>query len=148
MYMGRLITTHEVSAVTAACLLMRKETFDAITGYDDQLAVGFGDVDLCLRTLEQGWRILYCPQASLIHHESYSRGKAQGYDPHPEDSAFFTTRWRNWLNAGDPYFNPAYSINHTDWVVKDPIACQTNLQRRIWQRRTPERQHLEHSSNI
>ena len=148
MYMGRLITTHEVSAVTAACLLMRKETFDAITGYDDQLAVGFGDVDLCLRTLEQGWRILYCPQASLIHHESYSRGKAQGYDPHPEDSAFFTTRWRNWLNAGDPYFNPAYSINHTDWVVKDPIPCQTNLQRRIWQRRTPERQHLEHSSNI
>lgn len=148
MYMGRLITTHEVSAVTAACLLMRKETFDAITGYDDQLAVGFGDVDLCLRTLEQGWRILYCPQASLIHHESYSRGKAQGYDPHPEDSAFFTTRWRNWLNAGDPYFNPAYSINHTDWVVKDPIPCQTNLQRRIWQRRPPERQHLEHSSNI
>lgn len=146
MYMGRLITAHEVSAVTAACLLMRKEAFDAIQGYDEQLAVGFGDVDLCLRTLEQGWRIVYCPQASLIHHESYSRGKAEGYDPHPEDSALFTTRWRNWLNAGDPYFNPAYAINQTCWVVNDPIPCNTQLARRIWQRASAQRQCLRHSS--
>lgn len=147
VYMGRLITTHEVSAVTAACLLMRKEAFDAIQGYDEQLAVGFGDVDLCLRALEQGWRILYCPQASLIHHESYSRGKAEGYDPHPEDSALFTTRWRNWLNAGDPYFHPVYSNNHTDWVVKDPMPCQTTIQRRVWQRVSTERQLLRHSAS-
>ena len=53
-FMGRLVCTHEVAAVTAACLLMRKEAFDAIHGYDEALAVGFGDVDLCLRTLEQG----------------------------------------------------------------------------------------------
>ena len=91
-FMGRLVSTHEVSAVTAACLLMRKDAFDAIDGYDEKLAVGFGDVDLCLRTLQLGWRVLYCPQATLIHHESITRGKAEGYDPHPEDSALFASR--------------------------------------------------------
>lgn len=131
-FMGRLICSHEVSAVTAACLLMRKDAFDAIDGYDEKLAVGFGDVDLCLRTLEQGWRILYCPQATLIHHESITRGKTEGYDPHPEDSALFAARWRNWLDAGDPYFNPAFSLTHTCWLVQSPIPCTAAISRRIW----------------
>lgn len=131
-FMGRLICTHEVSAVTAACLLMRKQTFDAIGGYDEKLAVGFGDVDLCLRTLEQGWRILYCPQVTLVHHESISRGKAEGYDPHPEDSALFSSRWRDWLDAGDPYFHPAFSLTHTCWLVQSPMPCTATISRRIW----------------
>lgn len=133
-FMGRLICTHEVSAVTAACLLMRKEAFDAIDGYDEKLAVGFGDVDLCLRTLEQGWRILYCPQATLIHHESITRGKAEGYDPHPEDSALFSARWRAWLDAGDPYFHPAFSLTHTCWLVQSPMRCEARISRRVWHR--------------
>jgi GT2 family glycosyltransferase len=104
-YQGRLITTHEVAAVTAACLLMRRDAFDAIAGYDEALAVGFGDVDLCLRTLQKGWRVLYCPHATLLHHESLTRGKAEGYDPHPLDSAGFIHRWQPWLDTGDPYFH-------------------------------------------
>ena len=146
-FMGRLICTREVSAVTAACLLMRKQAFDAIQGYDEQLAVGFGDVDLCLRALEQGWRILYCPQATLIHHESITRGKTTGYDPHPEDSALFSQRWRNWLDAGDPYFHPAYALTHTAWLIQDPIPCQAAIERRIWQHPTPESQLLRHSTS-
>lgn len=144
-FMGRLITTHEVSSVTAACLLMRKDTFDAIGGYDEKLAVGFGDVDLCLRTLQQGWRILYCPQATLVHHESISRGKAEGYDPHPEDSALFAQRWRQFLDDGDPYFNPAFCLTHTCWLVDMPLKCTPAIRRRIWQKR-PQRQHLQHSA--
>lgn len=144
-FMGRLITTHEVSSVTAACLLMRKDAFDAIGGYDEQLAVGFGDVDLCLRTLQQGLRILYCPQATLIHHESISRGKAEGYDPHPEDSALFAQRWRQFLDDGDPYFNPAFCLTHTCWLVEMPLKFTPKIRRRIWQKR-PQRQHLQHSA--
>ncbi|MFC3216901.1 glycosyltransferase family 2 protein [Comamonas sp. JC664] len=87
------------------CLLMRKETFDAIDGYDEKLAVGFGDVDLCLRTLQLGWRVLYCPQATLVHHESITRGKAEGYDP-PRRLSLFASRWRDFLDQGDPYFHP------------------------------------------
>lgn len=145
-FMGRLITTHEVSAVTAACLLMRATVFDAIGGYDEKLAVGFGDVDLCLRTLQQGWRILYCPQATLIHHESFSRGKAEGYDPHPEDSALFSQRWREWLDAGDPYFNPAFSLTHTCWLVDMPIHCSPTIHRRIYRQHLQHLQHLQHST--
>ena len=130
-YQGRLITTHEVSAVTAACLLMRKEAFDAIEGYDESLAVGFGDVDLCLRTLEHGWRILYCPHATLLHHESLTRGKADGYDPHPEDSAAFLQRWQAWLEQGDPYFNPAFRIDHTCWMVRTPLPTTFQLAGRV-----------------
>ena len=133
-FMGRLVCTHEVSAVTAACLLMRKEAFDAIDGYDEKLAVGFGDVDLCLRTLQLGWRVLYCPQATLIHHESITRGKAEGYDPHPEDSALFASRWREFLDNGDPYFHPAFEVRHTCWLVRTPMQCEPSIRRRLFTR--------------
>ncbi|WP_313080212.1 glycosyltransferase family 2 protein [Pulveribacter sp.] len=131
-HQGRLVATHEVAAVTAACLLMRSDAFEAIGGYDETLAVGFGDVDLCLRTLEQGWRILYCPHATLLHHESLTRGKAEGYDPHPEDSAAFLARWQAWINVGDPYFHPAYEPRHTCWLLRTPLPCTTQLHRRLW----------------
>ena len=146
-FMGRLVCTHEVSAVTAACLLMRKEAFDAIDGYDEKLAVGFGDVDLCLRTLQLGWRVLYCPQATLIHHESITRGKAEGYDPHPEDSALFASRWRDFLDAGDPYHHPAFEVRHTCWLVRTPMRCEPSINRRLFNRSglAQRMQHLSYS---
>lgn len=130
-YQGRLIATHEVAAVTAACLLMRREAFEAVNGYDESLAVGFGDVDLCLRTLELGWRILYCPHATLLHHESLTRGKAEGYDPHPEDSAAFLARWAPWIAVGDPYFHPAHVVNSTCWAMKNPLPSSAAIRRRV-----------------
>ena len=145
-YMGRLIVTHEVAAVTAACLLMRRDAFEEINGFDETLAVGFGDVDLCLRTLALGWRVLYCPQATLLHHESYTRGKTVGYDPHPEDSAKFSARWKDFLQQGDPYFNPGLSLRHTCWQVQNPMLCHARIGRRLFKRSpaTP-RQELRHS---
>lgn len=145
-YMGRLIVTHEVSAVTAACLLMRRDAFEAINGFDETLAVGFGDVDLCLRTLELGWRILYCPQATLLHHESFTRGKTVGYDPHPEDSAKFSARWKEFLQQGDPYFNPGLSLQHTCWHVEEPLRCHRHIRRRVFKNNpATHRQELSHS---
>lgn len=131
-FMGRLVLPHEMSAVTAACLLMRRECFDEIQGFDETLAVGFGDVDLCLRAGERGWRVLYCPTATLLHHESFTRGKSIGHDPHPEDSAKFATRWKKWLAEGDPYFNPGYSLVHTNWQVKTPLDTPVDLPRRVY----------------
>ena len=140
--MGRLICAHEVSAVTAACLLMRKEAFDAIGGFDEALAVGFGDVDLCLRTLQQGWRIVYCPQATLVHHESMSRGVFTGEDAHPQDTALFLQRWHTWLQQGDPYFHPAFDLQHTCWQVRQPMSVHAQVQRRIFQRQPGSAQQL------
>ena len=78
--------------------------------------------------------MLYCPQATLIHHESITRGKAEGYDPHPEDSALFASRWRDFLDAGDPYHHPAFEVRHTCWLVRTPMRCEPSINRRLFNR--------------
>lgn len=132
-YHGTLIANHEVSAVTAACALMRSDAFQRIGGFDEALAVGFGDVDLCLRTREAGYRVVFCPHAALIHHESYTRGKSHE-DPHPEDSALFVQRWRKFLDQGDPYYNPNLAIHSTKWDIRLPMEFNPNIRRRVTHR--------------
>jgi O-antigen biosynthesis protein len=118
-YLGSLIANHEMSAVTAACLLVRRDTFEWIGHFDEAIAVGFGDVDLCLRARQAGYRVVFCPHAELIHHESYSRGKSETtVDPHPEDSAYFRNRWRTFIETGDPYYNPNLTLFNTCWSLK------------------------------
>ena len=129
-----LASNHEVSAVTAACLLIRKDAFDAVSGFDEALAVGFGDVDLCLRVGQLGYRVLQCPHAELLHHESFTRGKTTGVDPHPTDSAFFQARWQWFLESGDPYFNPALYQNSTAWQIRQPMRCSFEVGRRVFRR--------------
>lgn len=131
-----LASNHEVSAVTAACLLIKREAYEAVSGFDEALAVGFGDVDLCLRVGKLGYRILYCPHASLIHHESLSRGKSSGVDPHPADSALFQHRWHDFLENGDPYFNPGLDRNSTVWQIQIPMRCNREVKRRIFDKQT------------
>ena len=133
-YLGSLIANHEVSAVTAACLLMRRDVFEEVNGFDEALAVGFGDVDLCLRTRQVDYRVLYCPHAALIHHESYTRGQSHGEDPHPQDSAFFRHRWQPFLCDGDPYYNPSLSLRSTCWDVAEPLVFRPQLQRRVFRK--------------
>ncbi len=74
-YFGRASCVQELSAVTAACMVMRREVFNQVKGFDDKhLAVAFNDVDLCLKVKDAGYRIVWTPYAELIHHESASRG--------------------------------------------------------------------------
>lgn len=126
-----LITNHEVSAVTAACLLIRREAFASVGGFDRAMAVGFGDVDLCLRVMERGYRVLFCAHATLVHHESYTRG-ASNIDPHPNDTAEFRRRWSRFLAAGDPYYNPGLSTSSTGWDLRNPLRCDTDVKRRVY----------------
>ena len=132
-YHGTLIANHEMSAVTAACALMRKDAFDAVGGFEEKLAVGFGDVDLCLKTLAAGYRILFCADAVLVHHESFTRGKSR-VDPHPEDSAYFSKKWRSTLDKCDPYYNPNLTLQNTKWEAAQPLKFNLNIERRIWER--------------
>lgn len=75
-YFARVDAAHYVSAVTAACLVVEKRKFLAVGGLDEEsLAVAFNDVDLCLKLQQAGWRNIYTPYATLLHHESKSRGK-------------------------------------------------------------------------
>lgn len=107
----------EVSAVTGACLAIRRVVFEEVGGLDaDHLPVAFNDVDLCLRVREQGYRVLVTPYAELYHLESASRGS----DQRPERRAAFQreceymlARWGNLL-ADDPYYNPNLTLERLD----------------------------------
>jgi GT2 family glycosyltransferase/glycosyltransferase involved in cell wall biosynthesis len=137
-YIGSLICNREVSAVTAACLLIRGTVFKEIGGFDESIAVGYGDVDLCLRAGEHGYRTLFCAHAELLHHESFTRGR-RPEDPHPEDSARFLARWRAMFESGDPYFNPNLSQQSPNWQVADPLEFALEIRRRIFRRGSASR---------
>lgn len=103
--------TRTVSAVTAACLLVSRTKFAEVGGMDEQIfAVDFNDVDLCLKLAARGWRTVYCAQATLVHHESLSRGEShQGADlvRFKQELAALRARWDTG-NIVDPYHSPLF----------------------------------------
>jgi GT2 family glycosyltransferase len=116
-YLGYNQVTHRCSAVTAACLVMRRGLFQQIGGFDSRrFPVAFNDTDLCLRVVQAGWQIIWTPHACLEHTESASRGK----DIHPEQQAraqreryAFIDRWGADYPV-DPYYHPALSHHSSD----------------------------------
>jgi len=100
-YFGWDLIVKEYSAVTAACMLVRREVFEELHGFDESYAVGFNDVDFCIRMRQAGYRILYTPHATLIHYESVSRGLS-GYQ---HDYQQFLARWLEVLRTDDPFYN-------------------------------------------
>ena len=105
-----LVSVRDVSAVTAACMMMRRDVFEQVGGFDEALAIGFNDTDICLRTSELGLRTLNDGLAVLTHHESATRRKS-GQVLHPEDSARFAERWKDRLSGTDPYYSPFLSTD-------------------------------------
>jgi GT2 family glycosyltransferase len=110
-YLGRAVLHQSFSAVTAACLLVRREIWEKVQGLDESFAVAFNDVDFCLRVRETGYRNVWTPYAEMIHHESVSRGP----EDNPEKVARFQgeikrmhERWGDALSS-----DPAYSVNLT-----------------------------------
>ena len=94
-----------VSAVTAACMIVNKEIFWKVGGFDEQFQIAFGDIDFCLRLRDAGYRIVYTPDATLIHHEGKSRGK---YIP-AHDILVKRDYFLEKIKQGDPYYHPALS---------------------------------------
>jgi GT2 family glycosyltransferase len=95
----------DVTAVTAACMMLRAELFRDAGGFDESLPIGFNDTDLCLRLRAQGYRILQDGQTILLHHESRTR-KPAGQWLHAADTTLFKSRWAAEIQAGDPFYNP------------------------------------------
>lgn len=114
-YFGSLAVPHEVSAVTAACLAVEAYKFAEVGGFDEvNLPVEANDVDLCLRLAERGWKTVLEPRATLIHHESASRGANSLLDQrYAKQIAYFRSRWASAL-CDDPYFHPALSLDALD----------------------------------
>ena len=118
-YIGRAVLRQEFSAVTGACLVVRRSVFDEVGGLDERLAVAFNDVDFCLRLRAAGYRNVWTPYAELIHHESASRGA----EDNPEKLArfhgevrFMQERWGRLLEC-DPYYSPHLSKISADFTL-------------------------------
>lgn len=120
-YMGRLCYTQDVSAVTGACLLVKKALYDEVGGLDEAFAISLNDVDFCLKLRQKGYLNVFTPFAELYHLESVSRGlddngeRAQRYN---RESEQFRLKWKEVLEAGDPYYNPNFSLDRSDFALK------------------------------
>ncbi len=120
-YMHKAAIMQDLSAVTAACMMMKKSVFDEIGGFEEELAVAFNDVDLCLKCVDKGWRVVYDPYAELYHDESRTRGaedtpeKARRFQKEIE---FMRTRWIQYLKEGDPNYNPNLSLKKWNYSLK------------------------------
>ncbi len=109
---ARMTLVHNVSAVTAACMMVKKAVFDEVGGFDETFVVAYNDVDICLRVLETGRRNLFTPYAVLYHYES----KTRGYDTTPEKAARLAGESAIWLERWDEKYphDPYYNRNLTD----------------------------------
>ncbi|WNZ57244.1 glycosyltransferase [Microbulbifer sp. MKSA007] len=119
-YFSRLHLVQNLSAVTAACLLIRKLVFEEVAGLDaENLAVAFNDVDLCLKVREAGYRNLWTPYAELYHHESVSRGADNTFSKRQRaqrEAEYMRTRWGDLLDT-DPAYNPNLTLAHEDFSL-------------------------------
>jgi O-antigen biosynthesis protein len=122
-YMSRSLLIQSFSAVTAACLVMRRNVFDEIGGFDAKnLAVAFNDVDLCLKIRSRGYRVVYTPYAELYHLESASRGsdlKGSARDRLNREDQFMRTKWGSLLE-NDPFYNPNLTLTWEDYGLAFP----------------------------
>lgn len=120
-YMGRLCYAQNVSAVTGACLMVRKTLFDEVGGLDEGFEISLNDVDFCLKLREKKYLNVFTPFCELYHHESISRGlddkgeKAQRYN---RESEKFKEKWKEVLEQGDPYYNPNFTLDRSDFSLK------------------------------
>ena len=120
-YFGRLRAVQDISAVTAACMLVKRSVFEEIGGFDESFEVAFNDVDLCLRIRETGKLIVQDPNVELYHYESKSRG----YENTPEKLARFKgevirfrKRWKAFLEKGDPYYSPNLTLMNGECTLR------------------------------
>lgn len=120
-YMGRLCYAQNVMAVTGACLMMQKALYEELGGLDETFAVALNDVDLCIRAWKAGRVNVFTPFAELYHYESASRGSdlaGKNAERYEKESALFREKWKELLEQGDPYYNPNFSLERSDFALK------------------------------
>ena len=112
-YFGLNKVIRNYNAITGACAMMKKEIFLQVGGWDKNLAVSYGDIDLCLRVRQKGYLIIYTPYAKLYHYEGSTRGSL---DP-TIDEIFFMKRWQNLLAKRDPYYSIHLTLIREDFTL-------------------------------
>jgi GT2 family glycosyltransferase len=114
-YLNRAQLPQDLSVVAGACMLVRRDAFEEVGGLDEAFPVAYNDVDFCLKLRDRGWRVLYVPDAQLVHHESASFGSYQERraEDHDRDAERMVARWGAALDD-DPMHNPNLALDATD----------------------------------
>lgn len=120
-YMHKASIIQDLSAVTAACMMLKRQVFEEVGGFEEQLAVAFNDVDLCLRIREKNQLVVYDPYVELYHYESKSRGTEDSKEKvrrFQSEIEFMRCRWENLLKKGDPYYNKNLSLTKWNYSLR------------------------------
>lgn len=126
-YFARGIIQQNLNAVTAACMLTKKEVYEKVKGFEEKLAVAFNDIDLCLKVRKAGYLIVYDPEALLYHHESISRGKEDTLEKRNRfegEVDYMAKKWKDVLEKGDEYYNPNLSLLSGNFELKKESEMQ------------------------
>ncbi|MCD7819719.1 MAG: glycosyltransferase family 2 protein, partial [Lachnospiraceae bacterium] len=106
-YAARLVSVQDLSAVTGACMMTKKSVWQAVNGMEESLTVAYNDIDYCLKLRSAGYRIVFTPYAELTHYESKTRGLEDTEEKRQRlcrEADLFRSRWKDVLDAGDPYY--------------------------------------------
>ncbi len=120
-YLHKASILQDLSAVTAACMMTKKEVFLSCGGFEEKLTVAFNDMDYCLRLGERSLRVVYDPYACLTHWESRTRGAEDTEEKvrrFQSEIEYFRTRWIRILKEGDPCYNKNLSLSRWDYSLK------------------------------
>ncbi len=121
-YFNRSMTIQDLSAVTAAVMLVRREVYEEVNGLDESFAVAFNDIDFCLRVRNAGKLVVYQPYACFHHYESKSRGAEDTMEKKQRfrrEIVRFLRRYKDFLQKGDPMYNPNLTIVSTDYSLRN-----------------------------
>ena len=121
-YLHKADLMQDLSAVTAACMLVKTEVWRELGGFEEKLTVAFNDVDFCLRICETGRLVVYDPYAVLYHDESKTRGREDTKEKvrrFQSEIEYVRTRWNTLLIEGDPYYNKNLSLHKWNYSLKD-----------------------------
>lgn len=121
-YANRIACVQDLSAVTAACMMVKREIYEQVGGLTESFQVAFNDIDFCMKVRELGKLVVYTPYAELYHYESKSRGAEdtpEKVERFNSEVARFMDRWNKELWAGDPYYNPNLTLDRADFSLKD-----------------------------
>jgi len=120
-YFNYVNLTNNYTAVTAACVMIRKDLYDQVNGFDEKFAVEYNDVDFCLRVKEAGFNNIYVPHVELYHYESISRGHPhatkESYKRHVHEVGILKERWTDYIE-NDPCYNPNLTLARQDFSMR------------------------------
>ena len=123
-YFNYILSLNNYAALTAACMMCRRDLFDEVNGFDESLRVEYNDVDFCLKVLDKGYYNVYVPDVELIHHESATRGhpyhSKESFSQHEIDINLFRAKWMKYIEY-DPFYSPNLSVHATDFRLNHHV---------------------------